>query len=84
MNDLGDVGMIQRCQRLGFTLEARKSLRIVREGVWQDLDRDLPAKVRVGGAVDFAHAAFPNQGDDFIGPRRAPGANGILCLDSQR
>ena len=58
--------MIQRRQRLGFALEARQPLGIVREGVGQDLDRDLPTQVGVGGAIHLAHAAHADLGSDLI------------------
>ena len=39
MND-GDVGVVQRRKRLGFALEPRQAIRILRERLGQHLDRD--------------------------------------------
>ena len=38
----------------------------MRKGVGEDLDRDLPTKVGIGGAPDLAHAAHPDLGSDLI------------------
>jgi len=40
-----------------FPLKARQPLRVARELVRQDLDGDLPAQARVGGAIHLVHAA---------------------------
>jgi hypothetical protein len=39
----------------------------------EDLDRDLAAEPRVLGAVDLAHAAGTERGDDFIGTETRAG-----------
>ena len=48
--------MVQRGEGLRFTLEAREPLRIVRECLGQDLDRNLTIQFGVAGSKDFAHA----------------------------
>ncbi len=55
--DGGDVGMIERCEQLGFTLETGQPLGISGEDVRQNLDGDLSVQVCVFGPVDFAHAS---------------------------
>ena len=52
-----DVGMIQRRQHARFALEAREALRIGREDVRQDFDRDVATELLIMGAIDLAHAA---------------------------
>src|SRR6185436_13848899 len=52
----GDVGMIERCQELGFTLEASELLRVARELRWQRLDGDLAVELSVARQIHHAHA----------------------------
>jgi hypothetical protein len=61
-----DVGMIQRCENLGFTLEARRSLGVTCERLAQDLQRDIALEPRVTRAIHLAHAARSEQADDLI------------------
>ena len=58
--------MIERRERSGFTLEAGQAVGVVREGVGKDFDRDLTAKVGVGGPIHLAHAAGTKERDDFV------------------
>ena len=53
-----NVRVIQRCQHLGFALEAGQALGIRGHGFGQHLDRDLSAQRCVLGEIDLAHAAF--------------------------
>src|SRR5262249_29474493 len=39
-----DVGMIQRCQHAGLTLESRHTVHILRERLMKELDRDTAAQ----------------------------------------
>ena len=64
--DGGDVRMIQRGQRLGFALEARQALGIVRERLGQDLDRDVAVQLRIARAIDLSHAPFADRRGDFV------------------
>jgi hypothetical protein len=61
-----DVRMIQRRQRFRFALKAREPVRVLCKDLRKDLDRDVAAQPRVGRAIDLAHAAGANRGDDFI------------------
>ena len=72
--DVRDVGMVQRRQRLRFALEPREAIRVGRERLGQDFDGNVPIELRVARAVDLAHAAGANGGEDFIGAE--PGAGG--------
>ena len=48
--DRGDVRMIQRSEGLGLALEPREAVGVMREGLGQDLDRDVdPAWCRGRG-----------------------------------
>ena len=55
--DRGDVRMIQRREHLRFALEPREPIRIGRERLRQDLERDVAIQPRVAGAIHLAHAA---------------------------
>ena len=68
---LCDVRMIERGQRLGFTLEARETVRIGGEQLRQDLQRDVTAQPRVAGSIDFAHPAGADGAEDLIGAEPA-------------
>ena len=61
-----DIGMIERREHLGFPLEARHALGVVRERLRQDFDRHVAAQLGIGGAIDFAHPAFAELGGDAI------------------
>lgn len=64
--DCGDVRMIQRGQRPGFTLEAREPISVVRERFGQDLDRHIPIELRIAGAIHLPHAAFADLSGDVV------------------
>ena len=64
--------MIQRRERLRLAREARQAIRIARDGLWQDFQRDLAIQPCIARAVDLAHAAGPEERDDFVGTK--PGA----------
>ncbi len=64
--DRGDVGMIERRERLGLALEPRQAFGVRCERVRQDLDRDLAAKGRVRRPIHFAHSTDADAGDDFV------------------
>jgi hypothetical protein len=63
--DRGDVRMVQRREGLGFTLEASQAIRIVRERLGQNLDRDIAVQLGIAGAKDFAHAPAADQVDQL-------------------
>jgi hypothetical protein len=52
-----DVRVIQCSERFGFTLETREPLRIMREGLGQDLDRNGTIEFRIARTVDLTHTA---------------------------
>ena len=61
-----DVRMIQRGEHFRFALEPRQALRIVREGIGQEFDRDRAIELCVARAVDLSHSAFAQLGHDLI------------------
>ena len=62
----GDVGVVQRRQRLSFAGEPGEAISVVRERVRQDLQRDIAIELRVAGPVDLAHAPFADLRGDFV------------------
>lgn len=59
--DLRDVGMVQRREQLRFPSEARHTLGIRREGLRQQLERNISLQSRIPGAIDVAHPAGADQ-----------------------
>ena len=62
--DRGNVRVIQRGQDLRLATEARLPVRVLRERLRQDFQGDVPLEPRIMGAVDLAHAAVTDGGDD--------------------
>lgn len=77
-----DGGVIEGRERPRFEFEARQSLRIMGEGVRQNLDGDLATEVHVSRPINPAHAALPEQGGDLVvadtGTRTDSHSGGIL------
>ena len=72
--------MIERGQHLRFALEPGQPLRVVDEGVGEDLQRDITVELRVPGFVDLPHAARADGGEDFVGAEGGAGLKGHLPL----
>lgn len=60
------MGVIQGREQLRFAAKAQETVTVVRNGVGQDLQRDVAAEVRVSRPVHLAHAAGPQQADDLV------------------
>ena len=74
-----DVRMVELRDRPRLALEALAELRIGRERVGQDLDRDGAIEARVAGPVDLAHAAGAEGGEDFVRAEAGAGGKGHGC-----
>src|SRR5262249_43522451 len=61
-----DAGMIERGERLGFLLESRQPVRILRQRIRQYLNGDLTVEPRVPRFPDFSHAARTDRREDFV------------------
>jgi hypothetical protein len=78
--DVGDVRMIERGEDLRLTPESRESIRVRRERIRQHLQSIVPLERRVVGPPDLAHAAFTNEGGDFIRTDACAGCQGhVVC-----
>ena len=88
--DGGDAGMVQRRENLRLSLKPFQTLFVLGELVREDLDRDLPPKLRVLRPVHLAHTALPDglenlvvsesgtgleRHDQFVGTRAASSSN---------
>ena len=74
--DRPDVRMVERGQHLRFALETGEAIRIAREGVRQDLQRDLAIQLGIARAIDLAHAAGPEGGEDLVRAEADAGLQG--------
>ena len=64
--DRRDIRMVQRREDCGLALEPGEPLGVLCELFGQHLDRDVASQARVGGAIDLAHAAHAEWGDDLV------------------
>ena len=61
-----DVRMVQTGQNFGFAFKPGEPIRIVREGLGQDLQCHVPVELGVSGAIHLPHAAFADLGGDTV------------------
>jgi hypothetical protein len=73
--DVGDVGVAQGRESLGFLLEARHAGRVARERSGQHLERDIAPELHIARTIHLAHTARANQGGDFVGAKTRTGSN---------
>ena len=78
--DRDDRSVVEGRDRLRLPLEPGEAVRIVRERVRQDLQRDLTVELSVGGLPDLAHAPFADEGGHIVVPEAgASGQGHKLC-----
>ena len=68
VEERADVGMVQAGHGPRFALEALAQVGVGREMLGQDLEGDGAVEPRVLRAVDLAHPARPEGGQDLVGP----------------
>ena len=71
--------MRQRGDGLGFALEARQPVGVIRKRGRQDLDCDIAIEARVPRPVDLAHAAGADGGEDFVRAETSAGSEGQVA-----
>ena len=71
--DREDVRVGQRRDGLRFALEASEPIGIGREELGQDFQRNIAIQPRIVRAVDLAHAARSDGGDDFVNTNAGAG-----------
>ena len=74
--DLCDVRMIQRGERLRFPLETDQAIGIGGEEFGQDLERNITTEPGVACLVDLAHAARAERREDFVRAKSCAGSEG--------
>jgi hypothetical protein len=67
--------MVQGCEQLRFTFEARDPFRILRKRGRQAFDGHTPIESRVSSAIDLAHSSGTKRAFNFIGTDPRPGLN---------
>ncbi len=65
--------MVEAGEDLRLPFEPGEAIWISREGVGEDLQRDLAVELRVGGLPDLAHPALAQEGGDVIVPEAGAG-----------
>ena len=73
-----DIGVIQRREQTGLTVEATAARRIIGDHTGEHLDRDLAAQSCVVGAIHLAHAAHTELAENFV---RSDAASWIQLQD---
>ena len=68
--------MIKGREYLRRPLEPGEPIRVVSEGVRENLQRDLAVELRVGGLPDLAHAPLAEEGRDVVVAEAGAGTEG--------
>jgi len=63
-----DVGVVERRNSFGFTLEAGNSISIAYEMLRKNLDRHVSLEAPMPRAIHFAHTASTEGRQDFVRP----------------
>src|ERR1700682_5132436 len=79
-----NVGMIQGREALRFAREPREAVRVVRERVRQDLERDIASEFRIAGAIHLPHSPFADRGEDVVDAEAHAGGQGQSWRDYMR
>src|SRR5262245_21390043 len=66
LEDGDDVRVVESAHRASLTLEAPHPLMILCKCRWQELERNLPAKIRVLRQINFAHSTHADQREHLI------------------
>src|SRR5262249_14992517 len=78
--DLGDIWVIERCERLRLALEPRDAIGVVRQALRQDLDRDVAIEARIASAIHLAHSTFADLGKDLEWPKCLSNHSQVLSM----
>ena len=74
--DPRDMRMVQRRKNLGLSVETGKPLRISRDEVRQNFERHVTIELRVPRAIDLAHTARAEGGEDLVWAKARAGLEG--------
>jgi len=70
--DRDDIGVDQLGCRLSLVMKPADIRLVAGEILTQNLDRDLPAKRKLFGQIDFGHAPPPQSPQELIVPQPSP------------
>ena len=76
--------MVEAVQHLGLPLEPSETIRIVGEGVGEDLQRHQAVELGVGGLPALSHPVLAEEGDQVIVPEKGTGAERHKLLRTSR
>ena len=76
--------MVQRGQDLGFALKAGEPFGIVGEKVGEDFDRHVAVELGVLRAIDLAHPAGPEGGENLVRAEMSAGHQSHRLLRGDR
>ena len=62
----GDVGMVQRREKLRLPLEPGKPLLVLGELFWKNFNGDVASELGVPSTVDLAHTTRTDEGNDLV------------------
>src|SRR5262245_37357464 len=71
-----DVRVVEGSEDFGFALKAPEAIRIAGHRGGKYLDRHRPLQIAIGRAIDLAHAAGADRGDDLVGTETGAGGEG--------
>jgi hypothetical protein len=71
--DLEDVRVRQRGYGLGLALEPGEPVWILRDLLWQDLDRHVAVEIAVPRPVDLAHPPCAERSEDLVASETVAG-----------
>ena len=80
--DVGNVGMVEGGERVRFAGESREPIRIIGEGVGQNLQRHVAMELGVAGSIHLPHATFTELRGNFVDAEAGTGSEGqTLVVD---
>ena len=79
-----DVRVFDAGERLGLALEAGQAVGVGGDRLGQDLDGHVAVQALVAGAVDLAHAACAQRGEDLIRAETIAGLHQVLAWATAR
>ena len=82
--DRADVRMVERREKLGFPLEPRQPLGVLRDRLGEDFDREVPVQLGIPGPVDLAHPSRSERRQDFVGTELRSGSERHLAYVAAR
>ena len=77
--DAGDVGMVQRGEDSGFTLEPGQAFGVIGEQIGQDLEGHIPAELRVPGPIHLPLSLVNRSNSEGFWENRITGG-GDFCF----